>query len=129
MIASQRLTTGSTGQDKQILSIICPNFISGELKFIIDFRGAHIYCLFQGSSHLSFISGELTIINYQLSFQRSSLLPSVFLNNRPRLLPPCQRVEKEGELVLVLRTQKVETEGESDHLDFDDNLKGGKGSS
>ena len=90
-----------------ILIIICLSLISGELTFIIYFSGAHNYFLFQGSS----------------------LLPSVFLNNRPRLIPPCQRVEKEGELVLVLRTQKVETEGESDHLDFDDNLKGGKGSS
>ena len=45
---------------------------------------SHIYDLFQGA-------------NIYDSFQGSSLLPSIVLNNGPRLLPPCQRVEKEGD--------------------------------
>ena len=36
-------------------------------------------------------------------------------------------MEKEGESALMLRTQKkVEKESDSDHLDFDENLKGVK---
>ena len=53
-------------------------------------------CITKAYYRFNYHNGSIISHIYD-SFQGSSLLPSIVLNNGPRLLPPCQRVEEEGD--------------------------------